>query len=63
MMNYIEYILVGLAVLAAAVYACWRLRRAFAGKDACSCAFRGDARPPCAECEGDCGNKKDPAEG
>jgi hypothetical protein len=51
-MSYLEYIVVGLLVAAAAVYAFWRLRRALKGREGCS--FMSGDGPPCEHCPGAC---------
>ncbi len=51
-MSYLEYAVVGLLVVAAAIYAAWRLRRALQGREGCS--FMSGDGPPCENCPGAC---------
>ena len=58
-----EYVIVGLLVLAAAIYAVWRLRRTLAGRGGCDCAFMRTDAPDCADCESACPEKEDEKKG
>ncbi len=58
-MEYVEYAVVGLLVLAATAYAALRVRRALQGRGGCSFMSGGGDSSPCAHCPGVCSRTRE----